>query len=817
MSNLPITKYRALDSNGDPLNAGELYFYEAGTTTPYDTYSDEALATPNANPVVADSAGLFGEIYLDPDQAYKIVLKDSDGNTIYTVDDIYANNLSSTSVVTRIKQIASNPLDYGAVGDGVADEYSEVQDAIDNATGVVDLLGKTFKCNTAIQPTSNLIIRNGTLDFSALVGDSALQLVGTLGDPVGVSGNIAAGDLDFDVDSVSGLSVGDYLLLQDSTTFISSVDRAEIVQIIDITSTTLSVSSPLNSAYTTAASASVRKLTPIQGVVLEDLTIIMNASGGDIGVNADYCADLRISRCNFNDNGGGNTALRIRSCANVNIDDCRFYGDALAASATYISIGGANRDVVISDSLLEYGQYGIVTEEHGTVGPNRNISITNTKFNLCDRPMYFTYAEGIQVMGCRVDGTAASADDRNGIECEGYDISVNDCVFNICEDNAIHVAPKIPSYETGYIHIDSNQILDPTTGPAILIESQTTGTGDIESIQISNNTIRAGSIDVELANSSASAINRCLIDGNNIEAAEITCIGVSSGEIDNVSVINNMCSNIDLDYCDDARVAGNQISSAIAILIDATNCDRCNITNNHAYGTTGVTTGINYSGTDCYIAGNHVDTSAASGTQGVLLANAAAIVGNYIKASGKGIAFADGNISGCTISSNYVSSAGNGIHYNGTGSNNMDTTTIAGNTINVNDGDGIYINCASPGNGYLVISGNTIVLAADGAGDNCIHLDGYCSGVTINGNQLNRSSDNDDNILLDGAAAAAINGVAITGNYMAQGDYAVGEPTDANNTNITVAGNVTYSMATGAFEGTVTSVVGGAGDNNLNF
>ena len=67
----PVIQY--LDTNGDPLGAGKLYFYESGTSTPLDTYSDEALTTPNTNPVVLDGDGRTGSIFLQNAQ-YKVKL-----------------------------------------------------------------------------------------------------------------------------------------------------------------------------------------------------------------------------------------------------------------------------------------------------------------------------------------------------------------------------------------------------------------------------------------------------------------------------------------------------------------------------------------------------------------------------------------------------------------------------------------------------------------------------------------------------------------------------------------------------------------------
>ena len=74
------------DANGNPLNGGQLFFYEPGTTTLKTVYQDLELTTAHANPVVADSAGRWDPIYLDG--SYKVVLKNSSDVTIWTEDNI---------------------------------------------------------------------------------------------------------------------------------------------------------------------------------------------------------------------------------------------------------------------------------------------------------------------------------------------------------------------------------------------------------------------------------------------------------------------------------------------------------------------------------------------------------------------------------------------------------------------------------------------------------------------------------------------------------------------------------------------------------
>lgn len=60
--------------SGEILPGTKLYWYESGTSTPLATYSNEALTTPNANPVLSDSEGRFPSIWLQ-DANYKLVME----------------------------------------------------------------------------------------------------------------------------------------------------------------------------------------------------------------------------------------------------------------------------------------------------------------------------------------------------------------------------------------------------------------------------------------------------------------------------------------------------------------------------------------------------------------------------------------------------------------------------------------------------------------------------------------------------------------------------------------------------------------------
>jgi hypothetical protein len=83
-----ILPYADVGNGISPSNGAQLFFYTTGTTTLKDTYSDEALSTANANPVIADADGVFGDVWLADGARYKVTLKDKDGVQIWESDPI---------------------------------------------------------------------------------------------------------------------------------------------------------------------------------------------------------------------------------------------------------------------------------------------------------------------------------------------------------------------------------------------------------------------------------------------------------------------------------------------------------------------------------------------------------------------------------------------------------------------------------------------------------------------------------------------------------------------------------------------------------
>jgi len=191
--------WQFFNNSGVPLAGGLLYTYAAGTTTPAATYTTSVGNVANTNPIVLDSAGRTpAQIWLDSAASYKFILQTSTGVQIWSNDNISGGlpasaisysptgNFSATTVQAALDQIAASTganivkynqgatgavtrtvksklqevvsvKDFGAVGDGITDDTTAIQAAV-NALSAAGVGGTVYLPAGTYKVTSNITI-----------------------------------------------------------------------------------------------------------------------------------------------------------------------------------------------------------------------------------------------------------------------------------------------------------------------------------------------------------------------------------------------------------------------------------------------------------------------------------------------------------------------------------------------------------------------------------------------------------------------------------------------------------------------------------
>jgi hypothetical protein len=98
----PVAENQFFANDGTPLAGGQLSTFAGGTSTPLATFTDSTGLVLNSNPIILDAAGR-ASIWLSGGVAYKFVMKDSGGVTLWTQDNIVVPVLANVSTIAMRK------------------------------------------------------------------------------------------------------------------------------------------------------------------------------------------------------------------------------------------------------------------------------------------------------------------------------------------------------------------------------------------------------------------------------------------------------------------------------------------------------------------------------------------------------------------------------------------------------------------------------------------------------------------------------------------------------------------------------------------
>lgn len=476
---LPLPKMRFVDSNGGALSGGKVYTYEAGTSTPKDTYTSSAGTTKNDNPVILNSRG-EADIWLGSG-GYKLVLADSASATIWTVDNV--NGGGSSTLIAGVAALRGvDPALYTEItliyhttaGDGGHGHFRAVTGAAPSTY--------TDNGGTIIVPTggdgSKAWLREyigpvNPLWFGAL-GD------GTTDETTLISTVVATGeDVEFPEDKT--------FLVDGNITVTTNKQRF------------------LGPGGLKKKSGNIKPIflinDSVDGVWFDGVEFDGNksafSSGNGVPAILGYLAtNLRATNCYFHDII--DVGVKGRNCGGVVVENNRFYNigqngvelqnyvndprTGVPYTGTHPTIEGNHRIVNNFFDRIDDGNHGagdgcgVLFASVNTSYPHKNVTVSHNTFTDCLRSIWTenntvgAEAENVVVVGNTIRGNvrgAGTVETKNGIGLIGVigGVIQGNTLFNVgnfAPPASTCCAINISNTPTSDIVISGNTIIDDT-------------------------------------------------------------------------------------------------------------------------------------------------------------------------------------------------------------------------------------------------------------------------------------------------------------------------------------------------------------------
>jgi hypothetical protein len=453
--------------------------------------------------------------------------------------------------------------DYGAVGDGTADDSAAIQAAIDSfgaSGGTLEFeAGKTYKClSTLTVSTSNLTLNGNGATINgadraaatALNQIYALKVEGSIGSAILATANINEGDVAIAVSSTSSFAADDVVLVYSLDPYppnatSSSTDCGALHRIRSIDSgTSFSLYDGTYFSYTTANSASVKKLSPVSNVSIQNLKIVMG------GVNKAHCG-IRLKYA---------VECSLIDCVTQATEDTGVRFD----HALSCTLSGGDFSNCTSPADGTSGVSGVTGYGVSPADATRDIRIINAKFRNCRHAVSGggTYPSIETVVSkCFVDGNRSpSLTASYSLDCH------EDCVYWTFDKN--HVACGDTSTSNGGIlvrgqktRVVGNYISNSYQYGIYVINYDNPGgsDGNVVSENVIVNTRLDG---IVVQGSSTSVQTNVQITGNSLYGCGgegIVLYGTNYGVVaDNVIVMSAVANKSGIRLVGTAATSGNQ-------------------------------------------------------------------------------------------------------------------------------------------------------------------------------------------------------------------------------------------------------------------
>lgn len=266
---------------------------------------------------------------------------------------------------------------FGAIGDGVADDSQNIKFAIESGFSRFDGEGLTYKFDSnIICDSDNVIISNAKFDASGiLTGRALITFSGSQSAGVGLTADTLAGSNVIVVTDTSNFSVDGYVYLSSNANFHAgtSVKLGQIVKVKTINSpTSLTVFDDVLYNFTVADSAVISNLNLKENITVNEVVCyganVLPGPGTQGAFHFDKCLNVNLN--NVSTEYFDRYSIWLDRCINANVNGCSLKHSRASIDLMYgVVVGNGCYGVSVNDT------YGEDLRHLVTVGDNDGVNL----------------------------------------------------------------------------------------------------------------------------------------------------------------------------------------------------------------------------------------------------------------------------------------------------------------------------------------------------------------------------------------------------------------------------------------------------------
>lgn len=547
----------------------------------------------------------------------------------------YALNYAASTVGAKLRETLSVK-DFGAVGDGVTDDYAAINAAILSAVAqapcVLVFPRATYKIGTPLGYFTGsdvtIDLQGSTLDFSGVSTATLgplLGFAGSYGATAALTSDTLATSQSVACDS-SGLAAGDFVrvyssAIWDSTRTNTRVGEINVVEAVP-TGASVTLVAEAQTNYTVAQSGALQKLSMVRNVHVRNGTLI-GPGANDVLIGVDIKLGLECSVEGLHTRDCDVIHIRLLDCVQSRVAFCHIVESNNTTQAYGISFTDACQDCIAIGNTMRDVRHALTT--------NNSVS---TSYGITRRCVY----QSNQVFNNvpNVGGTSGDAIDTHagsdymvivgntvvgaygiGINVEARTALIANNVVRGSTSSGISFNPRSDTVGGAVISGNSVDWVGDNTGSNDYGIQVVTTAAEIRSLVVTGNRCEAKNAGVSVRGGATYKVRRFAVTGNVSELRDgltgATNNAIELEQCEFGTLVGNQALGrnvgILLTTCKHVAVSGNQATingttGTTGFGIRAgTNCTRINVNGNTcAYTDTGITstTGVSFDATTTY-------------------------------------------------------------------------------------------------------------------------------------------------------------------------------------------------------------------------